>query len=319
MSQSRRRSAFAAASLVVASTVVWMGAASADPPEINHVPHVLPIRGGSQPDHRPEAPPSAAAPVRGNGIDYHGGPVMTAPVTAHIIWYGDWASGTGPAKQAILTHFLANIGGSPYYRINTTYTDGSRRPVPNSVTLGSQTTDTGSGPGSPGITNLSDAAIQTIVSQALSANALSSSADAVYFVLTAPNVTKQGFLTSYCGWHTHAAIGGRDIKYSFVGDPTGPSMSSCAAQTTGSPNNNPAADAMATVIAHELEETATDPDLNAWYDRRGYENADKCAWTFGTTSAAGTGTANMTLPGKSYLVQRNWVNAGGGYCALSYP
>ena len=37
-----------------------------------------------------------------------------------------------------------------------------------------------------------------------------------------------------------------------------------------------------------LEETATDPDLNAWYDRRGYENADKCAWTFGTTYTVAT-------------------------------
>ena len=40
---------------------------------------------------------------------------------------------------------------------------------------------------------------------------------------------------------------------------------------------------MASIIAHELEEAVTDPDLNAWYDTRGYENADKCAWTFGTT------------------------------------
>ena len=45
---------------------------------------------------------------------------------------------------------------------------------------------------------------------------------------------------------------------------------------------------MASVIAHELEEAATDPDLNAWYDSRGYENADKCAWTFGTTYTART-------------------------------
>ena len=25
----------------------------------------------------------------------------------------------------------------------------------------------------------------------------------------------------------------------------------------------------------------TDPQLNAWYDQQGDENADKCAWTFG--------------------------------------
>ena len=53
---------------------------------------------------------------------------------------------------------------------------------------------------------------------------------------------------------------------------------------------------MASIIAHELEEAATDPDLNAWYDRRGDENADKCAWTFGTTYTAANGAiANMNL------------------------
>ena len=76
---------------------------------------------------------------------------------------------------------------------------------------------------------------------------------------------------------------------------------------------------MASIIAHELEEATTDPDLNAWYDRRGYENADKCAWTFGTTYTAANGAmANMKLGARDYLIQQNWVNAGGGYCALSY-
>ena len=76
---------------------------------------------------------------------------------------------------------------------------------------------------------------------------------------------------------------------------------------------------MVSVIAHELEETATDPDLNAWYDSSGAENADKCAWTFGTTYTVSNGSlANMNLGTRDYLVQQNWVNAQGGICALSY-
>ena len=68
-----------------------------------------------------------------------------------------------------------------------------------------------------------------------------------------------------------------------------------------------------------LTKAVTDPDLNAWYDRRGQENADKCAWTFGSTYTTGNGTlANMKLGTLDYLIQRNWVNAAGGYCALSY-
>ena len=76
---------------------------------------------------------------------------------------------------------------------------------------------------------------------------------------------------------------------------------------------------MASIIAHEAEETTTDPDLDAWYDTSGMENADKCAWTFGTVYKTSNGAyANMLLGGKDYLIQRNWVNASGGYCAISY-
>jgi hypothetical protein len=38
----------------------------------------------------------------------------------------------------------------------------------------------------------------------------------------------------------------------------------CASQTS-SPNNNNEADSMASIIFHELTETATDPHIDAWY------------------------------------------------------
>ena len=76
---------------------------------------------------------------------------------------------------------------------------------------------------------------------------------------------------------------------------------------------------MASIVAHEMEEAISDPDLNAWYDRRGNENADKCAWTFGTMSTAANGSKyNITLGGTHFLIQQNWVNAGAGSCAMSY-
>jgi len=63
----------------------------------------------------------------------------------------------------------------------------------------------------------------------------------------------------------------------------------------------------------------TDPDLNAWYDSQGAENADKCAWTFGTTYSVNGSQANMNLGGRDFLIQRNWVNAPpAGVCALSH-
>src|ERR1019366_3875163 len=68
-----------------------------------------------------------------------------------------------------------------------------------------------------------------------------------------------------------------------------------------------------------LEEAISDPNLNAWYDSSGNENADKCAWTFGAEYTVSNGSkANMKLGARDYLIQQNWLNAGGGYCALSY-
>src|SRR2546422_8464964 len=88
---------------------------------------------------------------------------------------------------------------------------------------------------------------------------------------------------------------------------------------SGSPNNDAAADAEVNTLAHETEETNTDEDLDAWYDNSGNENADKCAWNFGTTYTTANGsTANMQIGTKDFLVQQNWVNANGGGCRLSW-
>jgi len=256
---------------------------------------------------RPEAQTGRARPSS-NGISYHGGPLILNTVGVYYIWYGNWQGNTA---TAILTDFANNIGGSPYFNINTTYFDGSSRHVSNSVVFRGSTSDNYSQG-----TALSDAQVQTVVSSAISSGRLPMDTNAVYFVLTSADVTAtSGFCSQYCGWHTHGTISGSDVKYSFVGNPDR-CPSACAAQTT-SPNGNAGADGMASIIAHELEEATTDPDLNAWYDRRGEENADKCAWTFGTTSTASNGsTYNMTLGSRNYLIQQNWVNASGGFCAL---
>ena len=252
-------------------------------------------------------------PKRGNGITYHGGPLIgtvgSAPVVAYYIWYGNWS---GNSAVSILTDLAQNIAPSPYFNINTTYYNGSNAAVVNSVTYGGSTTDNYSRG-----TSLSDSAIQGVVSDAITSGRLPRNTAGVYFVLTSQDVTaSSGFCTQYCGWHTHGSISGSDIKYSFVGN-AARCPSACSAQNVG-PNGNLGADAMASIIAHELEEAVTDPDLNAWYDNRGQENADKCAWTFGSTYSVNGALANMRLGNRDYLIQQNWVNASGGFCAKSF-
>lgn len=262
------------------------------------------------------AGPTGQAGTGANGINYNGGPVMNSGVNVYLIWYGNFAGGTGsPAEyKTILTDLAGSIGGSPYYNITTTYTNASGAKVPNTVTLkGSMDFGYLSGK-----TKLTDTNIQQVVSQAISSGKLGAAdANGLYFVLTSKDVTAtSGFCTQYCGWHTHGTISGTDIKYSFVGDPAR-CPSACQAQTAG-PNGTSGADGAASIFAHELEEAASDPDLNAWYDSAGAENADKCAWTFGTEYTANGKRANMKLGTRDYLIQRNWVNASGGYCSTSY-
>jgi len=255
-----------------------------------------------------------APAVNQYGIQYHNGPVMTAPIKIYYIWYGNWSGNTA---TTILTDLANSIGGSSHWAINSTYTNGSNTPVSTNITYGGSYQYTGT---SGYTTSLSDSAIKSIVSNTITGGKLPKDANALYFVLTSQDVTaSSGFCTKYCGWHNHATISGSDIKYSFVGN-AARCISSCAAQST-SPNGNAGADAMASILIHEAEEAATDPDLNAWYDSSGYENADKCAWTFGTTSTASNGSKyNITLGARKYLIQQNWKNvAPSGACGMTYP
>jgi len=83
-------------------------------------------------------PPKAStgAVVTGNGINYHGGPVLHT-INVYYIWYGNW-NGLDPTGPPILTDFASNDGGSPYFDINTTYADTAGS-VPNAVTFAGQT------------------------------------------------------------------------------------------------------------------------------------------------------------------------------------
>jgi hypothetical protein len=242
----------------------------------------------------------------GNGISYHGGPVMTGTPNVHFIWYGNWS---GNSATSLLPTEVSGLSGSTYEAINGTYYNGSNVHVSGTMSYAGSTNDSYSQG-----TALSDSAIISIVSATNPTDT-----NGLYFVLTSSDVDEtSGFCTQYCGWHDHTTINGRDIKYAFVGNPDR-CPSACEDQTT-SPNGNAGADGMASIIAHESEEAISDPDLNAWYDSRGSENADKCAWTFGTESTASNGSKyNVTLGGKQFLIQQNWVNASGGYCSMHYP
>jgi hypothetical protein len=262
-----------------------------------------------------------------NGIQYHGGPVMnkTKGTNVYFIWYGNWS---GDSAKLILPYLADHIGGSPYFNINTTYYEvdeegkdkaPEKEPVLNKVNFEGSVDDNYSLG-----TSLSDLDIFHVVANALGVTLPPFDDDGVYFVLTSPDVAQQesaGIGGPFCAWHwdaTNAGLPGQDIKVAWVGNPK-TFFNFCGVQTAPSPNNNPDADSMASFVAHELEESVTDPIFNAWYDVNGNENGDLCAWTFGNYKSLPDGAFfNMKLGNRPYLIQRNWVNAKGGYCALKW-
>jgi hypothetical protein len=250
-------------------------------------------------------------------ITYHGGALIRTPTT-YVIWYGNWNQTNNsdtPAGQVIVRDFLNNIGGSPYFQINNTYSAGSYSITGGSVN-GAETTDNYS-QGS----RLRDSSILTIVNSAITSGRLPYNPDGVYFVLTSSDVNEtSGFCSKYCGWHTAATPSAGHVRYSYVGN-ANRCLSSCAAQST-SPNGNAGVDGMISVIAHELEEAVTDPDpRSGWVDSGGAENADKCAWTFGHAQYQRTTNgpwANMQLGTRDFLIQRNLMHtASGDFCMVN--
>jgi len=251
-----------------------------------------------------------------NGITYHGGPVMRANmVNVYFIWYGNWTNGLMPSDRRTTVNLLnilfgptRGIGGSDYFRINTTYVDTIGHPSGNISLLASTTNNYSRGK------QLSDSDVRSIVSGTISSRALPKDANGLYFVLTASDVAEtSGFCTKYCGWHTSSIIDGTDIKFSFVGNPDR-CPNSCEMQTV-SPNSDSGADGMASIMAHEGAEAVTDPDLNAWYDSAGNEVGDKCAWKFGPiTGVFDQHAYNQTFGTYNWLIQTLWENSRGGGC-----
>jgi hypothetical protein len=235
-------------------------------------------------------------------ITKHGGPIMSGTVNIYMIWYGKWST----AQKNILQNLATNIGKSPYFNVEKTY--GVNGPV---VFKGAAPDNYSQG------RRLSDASLPKIVSRAITTGKLPADSNGVYFINTDPTVTETGgFCSQYCGFHTHAKIAGKMLKYAFIGNPLS-CLAGCApCNINVSPNGDLGVDAMCSVFAHELMETASDPLGTTWFDGQGFENADKCAYTYGSTSLTTKGAYfNMKIGTLNYLIQQNWKATGG--CAKS--
>jgi hypothetical protein len=290
--------------------------------------HIMLTRAG----YAANAASKTAGTGGGTGIFYHGGPVLqTGTNVVAIYWAGTaiynggptpGTTGAGSQDGSLIGHFLRNLGGSPYFGINATYTDGSGAKIANIVNYNGFWANNANAPS--GTTSISDAQMVAMLQSGFDGGKITYDPSTVYTIFSSGKVNLGGgFATGslkYCAYHTHGTvtINGAAKTVLYAAMPYDYSFPGSCTNNTASPNNDPGADAEVNTLAHEIEETTTDMMGTAWYDRRGYENADKCAWTWGATyTNANGGVANMNLGGKDFLVQRNWRNSGSGGCFLS--
>ena len=244
------------------------------------------------------APPSDTLGVfgasygSGNLIDHGGLEIANAHVQPIF-----WSTAVANDKNASLsgtirgqiTAFLGRYGtGStvnyPGNNVNTSDFSivqqyGSHAVInPDFVALGAYIDTTHDSPGFVTPSTFSDTQIQGYLSGLFGTTrgAVSPSAEVVYgmyFPLGMKvTLSNSASCTSFCGYHNHFTYAGLEIKYAVFPylNCTGCSISPLTV-----------ADMLTIVSSHEIRESVTDPgdnNVDAWYDRRGYEADDKCAW-----------------------------------------
>lgn len=251
-------------------------------------------------------------------ILYHGGPVMVASTNLYIVYYGSFTSN----QHAILDTFLENLGGSPAFNVNTEYFDASNQHVQNVLNY-SPATNSYDDAYSLG-TSLSGSFETTILHNAVAAGHLPADINGIYILTISPDVKLPKSV--WCAFHTHttAIVTGEDIKYTLAADPPPNILSSCSGNLatfhdTTSPNGDIGMDEVVDSLIHELSETVTDPDLNAWFTSNGSEVGDLCNFVYGTTFLAPNGShANHTFGGRDYLAQEMWSMANPVGCVQSH-
>jgi hypothetical protein len=273
--------------LIAGMVGIGAGAASASKPEVQKANH----------GHEFKAKDAKNLSIgfgRNPNLTNHGGTIMTSSVVKAIYWGTQWGNSSFVGdKQTGLGSFYQGWTGSAYAGTTTEY-NSSNGYVSGNVTYQGNVVDLSNGPTSPPSTAQIVAEVAKEISSPVT--------NGYYPVYTD---LKRGS-AGYCAWHDTGVANGVQVQVAFFFNLDGDS--GCDPADTRTVHSQ-GLEALANVSGHELSEAETDPHLNAWYDRQGYENADKCAWHFHAISTFSNGS--------TWKIQGNWsnaaYNAGTGY------
>jgi len=230
-----------------------------------------------------------------NNLIYHAGGDVIRNAKVVLIFWGSFPAGYTSAIQ----NFRNQFGTTGEYNTITQYYGEDQVSGYGNIALSNLAGgtadwfDTSTPP-----TNVTDAIVRAKVQEYLNTHAFNDST--VYEVfIPSSSYSSSGSSTScggpslaYCAYHGHFTSGANDVKYSI--EPY-PSCSGCKVSGWTDAQNQEH------FVCHETREAVTDPDLDAWYDRRGYEADDKCAWS--PAPFLGTG---------GFGYQYQWSNADSG-------
>jgi hypothetical protein len=231
----------------------------------------------------------------GGNLVNHGGPTLTNARVVAIFWGPSWSS-SDPISTSIAS-YIASFGTTGEYNVITQYSSIQKANLSSdnpAVWYDSSTPPT----------NVTDADVRAEVSKFLAGHSFDPSA--VYEVFLPNGVySSYGSATScggpnlrYCAYHGNFNATAGDVKYASM---PYPSCGGCQSSGFTATQN------LEHFTAHETREAVTDADGNAWYDRRGYEADDKCAWSPAPFVDSTVGT---NADGTGFAYQYEWSNAG---------
>jgi hypothetical protein len=313
------RRLFAALTLLtlLALTAAPIGAAPPTPPNPAGQDHQ--ILGAVHP--RTEAGSGGS----GGNLVNHGGPVMQAGNTAYAIYWVPPGYAVSANYQTLIDGFFQNVALDNGQQSNVYFSDTQYSNIRYFSAFGGSTLDTTPFPANQCTDSytsvcLSDGQLTSEIQAVMQTNKWTPGPDKLYFLFTPKGVGSCSgsscAFSQYCAYHSRfTPTNGLAGTVLYANQPYTATVP--AACDSGQHPNNDDADGTINVVSHEHNEAITDPQGSAWFDRRGAENGDKCAWTFGTPLGGTSGQYyNQLINGGKYYLQREWSNASSG-CVLT--
>lgn len=279
-------------------------------------------------------PLGATVPTGFPPLEWNGGPVMTSQKAFAIFWAPSGFSFPS-GYEAAITKYLENVAtdsglSTNVYSVSAQYV-GSNGHATYADTFGGSVVDEDAYPSSgtcPAYKGLggaeytacvSDAKMKAEVASVVASEGWPSGLGAEYYVVLPPHVgscfgttsTSGCFDKEFCAYHSFVPspkLIYANISYS----PEDVLGCGVGQYPNGHANGN--ADDTFSSLSHEANESITDPELNAWFDEKGFENGDECRNTpleedYGAPRGGSAGTLfNEEIGSGHYYLQQEWSN-----------